>query len=472
MSVLGWMTAVGVLLLFMALTSAHVQRLPISTSLIYLLVGIALGPLGVDLLRVDLDSQTTGLETLTEIAVIVSLFVSGLKLRLPLGHASWRIAFRLAGPVMLVSIVGVMLFANLVLGLPLGIALLIGAALAPTDPVLASAVAVNDAEDHDRVRFALSGEAGLNDGMAFPFVVLALEGMRHGALGTWLGTWALTRLLWAVPVALLVGYFLGVQVGRFAISMRSRQRDTGAPSDFLALALIALSFVIAERLHAWGFLAVFAAGVGLRHAELRVVTESPHPEAWRTVRKWFGRERRGAAPVAATFGPTVTQPTEHPPAETLLPATVSEEAMQQPAVAAGVLISEALSFGDTVERLLEVLLVVLVGVALSQFWNPPALLLAAFLLLLLRPLSVVLLLRGTKASRAQRRLLGWFGIRGIGSLYYIAYALNHGLPGEDAPLLVGTIVTVVACSIALHGVSVTPILSRYEASLARRPRSG
>lgn len=471
MSVLGWMTAVGVLLLFMALTSAHVQRLPISTSLIYLLVGIAVGPLGVDLLRVDLEAQRHGLETLTEIAVIVSLFVSGLKLRLPLGHASWRIAFRLAGPVMLVSIVGVMLFANLILGLPIGIALLVGAALAPTDPVLASAVAVNDAEDHDRVRFALSGEAGLNDGMAFPFVVLALEGMRHGALGSWLGTWALTRLLWAVPVALLVGYVLGVRVGRFAISMRSRQRDTGAPSDFLALALIALSFVIAERLQAWGFLAVFAAGVGLRHAELRVVTESPHPEAWRTVQKWFGRERLTPQP-AATFGPTVTKPVEHPPAETLLPANVSEEAMQQPAVAAGVLISEALSFGDTVERLLEVLLVVLVGVALSQFWNPPALLLAAFLLLLLRPLSVVLLLRGTKASRAQRRLLGWFGIRGIGSLYYIAYALNHGIRGDDAPLLVGTIVTVVACSIALHGVSVTPILTRYEASLARRPSTG
>ncbi len=467
MSVLGWMTAVGVLLLFMALTSAQVQRLPISTSIIYLIVGVAVGPVGFGVIHVDLESQRRGLEVLTEIAVIVSLFVGGLKLRLPLAHRSWRIAFHLAVPVMLVSIVGVMLIAHFLFGVPPFLALLMGAALAPTDPVLASAVSVNDAEDHDRVRFALSGEAGLNDGMAFPFVILALEGMRQLGLGGWVVNWALARVLWAVPVALLVGYLLGLRVGRFAISMRSRQRDTGAPSDFLALALIALAFVIAERLHSYGFLAVFAAGVGLRHAELRVVTESPHPDTLRKVRGWFGYERQvgqsaASAPIAA--GQTAIA---HPPAETLVPATVSEEAMQQPAVAAGVLISEALSFGDTVERLLEVLLVVLVGVALSQFWTPWALGLAAILLLVLRPLSTIVLLRGTSASRAQRRLLGWFGIRGIGSLYYVAYALNHGVSGPAATLLVGVVVTVVACSITAHGISVTPILTRYERSLRR-----
>jgi len=115
-----------------------------------------------------------------------------------------------------------------------------------------------------------------------------------------------------------------------------------------------------------------------------------------------------------------------------------------------------------------VLLVVLVGVALSQFWTPSALVLAVLLLLVLRPLSTAILLRGTSASRAQRRLLGWFGIRGIGSLYYVAYALNHGVTGENATLLVGVVVTVVACSITAHGISVTPILTRYERSL-RRP---
>lgn len=465
MSVLGWMTAVGVLLLFMALTSAQVQRLPISTSIIYLVVGVALGPVGFGVMQVDLERQRHGLEVLTQIAVIVSLFVGGLKLRLPLAHRSWRIAIRLAGPVMLASIVGMTLIANLVLGVPPFLALLIGAALAPTDPVLASAVSVNDAEDHDRVRFALSGEAGLNDGMAFPFVILALEGMRQPAVGEWLMQWAFARVLWAVPAALLVGWVLGLWVGRFAIFMRSRQRDTAAPSDFLALALIALAYVIAEWLHSWGFLAVFAAGVGLRHAELRVVADSPHPDAIGKIKGWFGHERALAPPSPVTSAGAASV---HPPAETLVPTTVSEDEIQEPAVAAGVLISEALSFGDTVERLLEVMLVVLVGVALSQFWTPSALVIAGVLLLVLRPLSTTFLLRGTTASRAQRRLLGWFGIRGIGSLYYVAYALNHGVSGADATLLVGVVVTVVACSITVHGVSVTPILTWYERSLRRR----
>lgn len=457
MTVIGWMTAIGALLLFMALTSAQVRRLPVSTSAIYLLVGLVVGPLGFDLLRLDIEAQRHWLETLTQVAVIVSLFVGGLKLRLPLRHASWAVAVRLAGPVMLLSIAGAALAAHFVLGMPAFLALLVGAVLAPTDPVLASAVSVNDAEDHDRVRFALSGEAGLNDGAAFPFVILALEAMRRGGMGSWLGEWMLLRVVWAIPVALVVGYLLGVNVGRFAIRIRSKQRDTGAPSDFLALALIALSFVLAESLHAWGFLAVFAAGVGLRHAELRVVQESPHPEVRRGLGGWFKE---------------AAQPLVHPPAETLVTASVTEEQLKQPAVAAGVLISEALSFGDTVERLLEVMLVVMVGIALSNAWMPKALWLAVILFFVIRPVSAMLMLRGTRTTRAQRNILGWFGIRGIGSLYYVSYALNHGLPSEMTDVLLGVVITVVAVSVAVHGISVTPILTRYEQGLRRRTAAG
>src|SRR6187399_1890106 len=127
MSILGWMAAAGALLLLMALTSSPVKRLPISTSFIYLLVGLGLGPLGFGLLQLDVESQRQWVETLTQIAVIISLFVGGLRLRLPLKNHSWRIALRLAGPMMILCIVGVALSANLLLGLPLGVALLLGA---------------------------------------------------------------------------------------------------------------------------------------------------------------------------------------------------------------------------------------------------------------------------------------------------------------------------------------------------------
>ena len=444
------MTAVGALLLLMALTSSQVQRLPISTSFIYLMVGLVLGPIGFGLLQLDIASQRIWMETLTEVAVIVSLFVGGLRLRLPLRHKSWRVALRLAGPVMLVSIAGVALATHWVLGVPLFMALLLGAILAPTDPVLAAAVSVNDAEDHDRVRFGLSGEAGLNDGAAFPFVVFALELMRAPVIAGWIGEWLLVRILWAIPAGLVIGYLLGTGVGQFAIRIRSRSRDTGAPNDFLALALIALSYVAAERLQAWGFLAVFAAGVGLRQAEVRVVRASPHPAA------------------ADTPAPASRGAVAHPPAETLVAATVSEESLEQPAVAAGVLIAEALSFGDTLERILEVLLVVLVGIALASAWSWPAVLVAALLFMVIRPLAARLLLIGTGTRNAQRWLLGWFGIRGIGSLYYLSYALNHGVSAADGVRLVPVVITVVACSIVVHGFSVTPVLRSYERSVKAR----
>ncbi len=278
MSVLGWMTAIGVLLLLMALTSSQVERWPISTSLIYLLVGLGIGPLGFGLLQLDIEAQRGWMETLTEVAVIVSLFVGGLRLRLPLKHQGWRIAFRLAGPVMLLSILGVAAAAVLLLELPIAVALLLGAIVAPTDPVLAAEVSVNDAEDHDRVRYGLSGEAGLNDGAAFPFVIFGIEYLGAGRLDLWVGEWFLNRVLWAVPAGLAIGYLFGRGVGQLAIRIRARSSNASAPNDFLTLALIALAYVAAEYAHAWGFLAVFAAGVGLRHAEVRAVRDSPHAE--------------------------------------------------------------------------------------------------------------------------------------------------------------------------------------------------
>ncbi|MBA3893372.1 MAG: cation:proton antiporter [Gemmatimonadales bacterium] len=454
MSFLDWMAFGGLVLLLMALSSAYLRNLPISTSAVYLAMGIAIGPLGLGWLQIDLLQAVPWLERVTEVGVIVALFVGGLKLRLPLRHPAWRAAYRLAGPVMLASILGVALCAHLLLGFDPAMALLAGAVLAPTDPVLAGAVKVDSSADHDQVRYALSGEAGLNDGAAFPFVVFALLWSDHGGPGGWVGGWALERLIWAVPAGLLLGFGLGRAVGRLAIMLRSRQQDTGAPSDFLALALIALSYVGASRIGAWGFLATFAAGVGLRHAELQVTRETPHPEQ--------------AGNPAPPLGNPTTEVPSHPPAEHLVGASVDAEELQEPAVAAGVLVAETISFGDTVERLLEVLLVGLVGVCLATYWDPRAIPLAALLMLVIRPVATRLLLVGTPTTSPQRWLMGWFGIRGIGSLYYLTYALSHGAPGAASTELAGVTISTVAASILLHGITARPVLSRYERRLAGR----
>ena len=438
---LQWVALVGAVLLVVALASAHIQKLPVSTSIVYLGVGVAIGPHALAWVSIDLETATPWLVHLTEVAVVLALFVGGLKLRLPPWHRAWHAAYGLAGPVMLASIALVALAAHTLFGLDVASSLLLGALLAPTDPVLASAVAVNDARDHDRMRYALSGEAGLNDGMAFPFVVLALEWGRQGGPGVWLGGWVAHRLLWAVPAALLLGFFVGRLVGRQAIQLRHRHRDTKAPSDFLALAIVAFAYVGAELIGAWGFLSVFAAGVGLRSAEASIVNDQPHPDA-----------RRSA----------------HPPAEHMVAAFTEGEALQEPAVAAGVALAEVVSFGDTVERLLEVALMVLVGALLVDHFDLRGVAIALLLFVIIRPLATLTFVSRRTTSRPQRTLLGWFGIRGIGSLYYLTYALGHGLDGTAARDVANLTVMVVAMSVVLHGVSAAPLLSRYERGLARR----
>lgn len=459
MNYLTWVAVAGTLLLTMALSSAYVKRLPISTSLVYLSVGLLLGPAALNVVRIDIRAEAVWLERVTELAVVVSLFVCGAKLRLPLSAPAWRAPVLLAGPLMILTILGVAVFTTTVFDLPLGTGLLVGALLAPTDPVLASAIAVESASDRDHMRYGLSGEAGLNDGTAFPFVVFALYLIeQQGNFGSWVADWALHRLIWAVPAGLLIGYVVGRTLGRLAVYIRSRDQDTAAPNDFLALAIIALVYALAEFMGAWGFLAVFAAGLGLRHVELRVVREFPKATV-RAKRRLFAKDEH-QDPIAEGSEHTSSLP----PAENLVARFTAEE-LKEPPAAAGTLLAEVLSFGDTIERLLEVALVLMVGIALAEYWEPRAFALALFLMLVVRPLGAQLVLLPTPTTRRQRWLIGWFGVRGIGSLYYLAHALREGLPDDVAVPACAFTLSIVAISIAVHGATAQPLLNRYERSL-------
>ena len=381
MGYFGWMALASAVLLTIALTSAYIRHMPVTTSALYLALGLAIGPAGSGLIAVDFTGEGVFFEHLTELVVIVSLFVNGLKLRLPFGDAAWRAAFRLAGPVMVVTVCGVAAFSHFLIGLPWPAALLLGAVLAPTDPVLASTVSVDDAADEDRMRYGLTGEAGFNDGAAFPFVVLALGWMKAEPTVGGIAAWALQYIVWAVPVGLAIGFFMGKGLGRVSIWLRSRHGDTEAQNDFLALALIGLAYVCAETVGAWGFMSVFAAGLGFRRAEIKVTRENPHPDV----------DRDGI--------PDHEDANVHPPAEDLVPGKIEEEDIKHPAVAGGVVVSEIISFSGTAERLLEVLMVVLVGVCVGVYWDWRAVWLALVLFFVLRPLAVYLCLAGTPTGR-------------------------------------------------------------------------
>jgi len=448
MSFIVWVAMLGAVLLLLALTASYLRWVPVTTSVVCLALGIALGPSGLGLLQLDLAKASGWVEHLTEVAVLFSLFVSGLKLRLPLRSRNWRIASMLAGPLMLMCIGGVSVLLHYGLHMSWGLSLLIGAILAPTDPVLATLVQVNDAQDYDRVRFSLSGEAGLNDGVAFPFVILGLLLLQNTQGEQWLMDWLVQDLLWAVPAGLLCGYWMGRGLGYFALYLRTRHDDsTVSPNDYLALALIAMAYVFADLIHGYGFLAVFAAGLGLRQAEVHSTPE-PHEPAEHLVQPVVGHQH--VAPEHAVKGDVAD--------------------LEDTQVAAGIMLGDMLSFGGLVERAMEVFLVTLLGVVLLEHWDWRALWVAGALFVLIRPLSTLLLPFGGLLDLRQRGMLGWFGIRGIGSLYYLFYALNHQLPPDVAASSTNLTLSVVALSIAVHGLSVQPILARYQQRSARPSR--
>ena len=441
MTFIVWFAMLGAVLLLLALSSSYLRWMPVTSSVVCLGLGIGLGPSGLGLLQLDVAKSSGWMEHLTEVAVLFSLFFSGLKLRLPLRDRRWWLAFCLAGPVMLICIGGVSLVLHYGLNLGWGLSVLIGAILAPTDPVLATLVQVVDARDDDPVRFSLSGEAGLNDGIAFPFVILGLL-LQQDTGQAWLSDWLIKDVLWAVLAGLLCGYWMGRGLGKLTLYLRLRNDDsTVSPNDYLALALIAMAYVIAESVQGYGFLAVFAAGLGLRQAEVQTSTNPQEPAAEHLVQPVVGHQH--VAPELAVKGDV-----EH---------------LDDSQIAAGIMLGDMLAFGSLVERSMEVFLVTLLGVVLLEHWDWRALIVAGALFFVIRPLSIALIPSRGMLNSLQRGLMGWFGIRGIGSFYYLFYALNHGLLPAFAVESTQLVLSVVGLSILLHGLSVQPLLARYEA---------
>ncbi|HEU4327268.1 MAG TPA: cation:proton antiporter [Roseiflexaceae bacterium] len=433
-----WFVIIGVLFIVMALSGSVLKRLPLTTAMLYMLVGFALAASGAGLLRVELLEQAELLEVLTEVAVLISLFSAGLKLRTPLRDGRWRLPVRLASVSMLITVGLVTVAGVTLLGLPVGAAVLLGAVLAPTDPVLASDVQVENPNDRDRLRFSLTGEAGLNDGSAFPFVMLGLGLLGLHELGSFGWRWLVVDVIWAVSGGLLVGGLLGTLVGRLVLYLRREHREAVGLDDFLALGLIALAYGVALLLHTYGFLAVFAAGLALRQIERRESGDRPSEEVAQAA-------RAGAADEVATSRETA-------------PAYMAQA---------------VLGFNEQLERIAEVALVLVLGGLLVSSTIPlTALVFVPLLLLVIRPLSVAFGLLGARVTPAQRRLVGWFGLRGIGSLYYLCYAINHGLPEPLARELTGLTLATVAVSIVVHGISVTPLMDRYSQLRGRRRGEG
>jgi NhaP-type Na+/H+ or K+/H+ antiporter len=413
---------VGVLLIVMTMTSSFIARLPLSAAMLYLAVGIGIGPAGLGLVKLDPLRDSAVLERLTEIAVLISLFTAGMKLKTPLSDRRWRIPVQLASVSMVLTIGAITALGVWVMDLPVGAAVLLGAILAPTDPVLASDVQISDPGDRDKLRFGLTGEGGLNDGTAFPFVMLGLGLLSLHELGDGGWRWWTVDVLWAVVGGLAIGYLLGALVGRAILYLRTHHREALGSDEFMALGLIALAYGIALMCLTYGFLAVFAAGLALRR-----IDEAP-------------QEVPGAPKAAADAPAHMMRAVER--------------------------------FNSQLERFAEVAVVLAVGALLATVeFQAEVLWFVPVLFLLIRPAAVYVGLWGTRVEAPQKRLMAWFGIRGIGSIYYLMYAITHELDATLADRLLSITLAVVVASVVAHGVSVTPLMKRYE-QRKRGRRSG
>ena len=419
-----WFICIGSLLLFIGLASSWLKKAPVTGAMVYLIVGLALGPSVFGVFHFNPLKQASLMEVITECAVLISLFSAGVKMPVPFQLKNWDSPIRLAFFGMFLTVAIIAIFAHTILGLQPGVAILLGAILAPTDPVLATDIQLRKPGDKDNLRFSLTAEAGLNDGTAFPFIMLGLGVMGLHDLGQSYSNWIVYDLLWATASATLIGVVFGRSLAKLVRALRIKIGSSEFLYDFIGLGMIGLVYGACLLVEGWGFLGVFVAALSLRHVE-------KSQEATRQV-----IEKHEQSKVKTHDYPDVSD--------------------------------EALIFKEHLERLSEVVLVVLIGGTLfidSWSWNAVAL--ALFVFFIARPAAVHLSLIGSKVSIIDRTVYGWFGVRGIGSLYYLMYAVVHDLPESSAMELIHYTLIVVTLSILIHGLSIKMIARKIWRSKAR-----
>ncbi|MBP0445912.1 sodium:proton antiporter [Roseomonas sp. SSH11] len=404
------LTGFGILIALVAWLPLVLRRLPLSLpivciglgALLFSLPGTGLRPLPI------LYPEIT--ERFTEFVVIIALMGAGLKLDRVFNWRGWGVTWRLLGVTMPLGIVAIALLAGWGMGLPWAVAILLAASLAPTDPVLAADVQVGPPRTgaEDEVRFGLTSEAGLNDGLAFPFVHLAITLAAVAATGeAWFFEWFSYRVLWEVGAGALAGWLIGRAFGWLTFHVPAETKLAKTGDGLIALSATLVSYGLTEIIHCYGFLAVFVTALTFRHAHR-----------------------------AHDFHVQMHAMTEQ------------------------------------IERIAMMILLLLFGGALVSgllepvTWTDAGI--AAVILLVIRPVTGLIGLAGFPAHRTEKVIIAFFGIRGVGSFYYLAYGLNH-MEVEGAERLWGIMGLIVLMSVLLHGLTVTPIMRSLDRQHGRDP---
>jgi len=424
-----WFVLIGGLLIFMALARGTISNLPMTGAMVYLVVGFVLGPAATGLLTPDLHGKGQVVRLVTETGLVVSLFAIGLHLRVPLTDKLWRLTLRLGVVAMVFTIASMTAIGHYGLGLPIGVAIVLAAALAPTDPVLANELRPREAGDDEPLRFALSSEGGCNDGAAWPFILLglALCGVDNAAQQS-AGAFVLS-VIWGIASGIAIGWGFGTGVVALVTRLRTRFNEALGLEAFFALGLMSACYGAALLIQGYGFLAVFAGGVALRRRELAATGDKP--------------------PAAALEG---------------VEQGAMEQASTDPDLAHAVMAESMMAFAVEVEHLVELALMLLIGSVVSAHWRELLewhVVIPVFLLLVVvRPVSTSIALLGSSLSLHQRLLVGWLGIRGVGTFYYLLFGIERA-PDHMLDPIAAIVLAAIVGSVFLHGATATTLLDRY-----------
>ncbi|KAA9332114.1 sodium:proton antiporter [Hymenobacter busanensis] len=399
----------GVAILGVAWLPSLLEKYPLSYPILYIALGMGVYALPLGLPNPDPLHNPSIVTHVAELCVIVALMGTGLKIDRPFSVLKWRGPLLLVLVLMVLNIIGLTSAAYLA-GLPLAAALLLAASLSPTDPVLAGDVQVGDPNEgrEDNVRFALTGEAGLNDGLAFPFVYLALALLPAAApLAERLQTWLWMDLLYRTVAGVALGWLSGKLLAVLIFHLPTRVSIKATAYGFVSLAVTLTTYGITEMVHGYGFLAVFIAALTLRSHER-------HHEYHKQMH----------------------------------------------------------AFTDQLERLFIVVILLMLGGAIMRgllaplTWRGAAL--GLLLILVLRPLGgLFTLARVPRMTWAERGVISFFGIRGIGSIFYLSFALAKGNFDDPRQLWAIAGFTILV-SVVVHGTLATPVMNWLDRRHGRR----
>jgi sodium/hydrogen antiporter len=409
MSYLIIITVIGLAALGMAWMPSISQKTRISYSIIYVVLGMLLYIAFRSILPLpDPISENEFTLHLTELVVIVSIMGTGLKIDQPFSFRNWRVPFRLVIFTMLLSIFVVALLGYWTLGYDIATAILLGSVLAPTDPVLASDVQVGPPheEEQDNVKFALTAEAGMNDGTAFPFTWLAITLALIGTPEhTDLTTWFLVNFVYRIIAGVTAGFLIGKLLAYLVFFLPEKRNFLVTRDGFVAISSTLLVYGFTELIHGYGFIAVFVTAITLRNYEM-------HHKFHKKLH----------------------------------------------------------AFTDQIERILLSIVLILFGGSLVNgildhlTWQLA--LFGVFFVFVVRPLTGYVALIRTKLHYKEKLGISFFGIKGIGSFFYLAFALQQTdfVYAEELWSLVAFIVLL---SIIIHGFTATPLMLKLNREFAK-----